>query len=219
MANPIYNVSFSLVAEQLYPPVLRKTKHLQWMKVLSSPIQSLRDLIFDDYVDGSQYATYSSSVTYSINDRVVYINRGVYESLGTSIGATPSTATASWSLILDNYIGILERVKYNSQKMTYEYGLNRWFQCSGIYIENIPISYSGFLLGNRGPLSNTLVNVNNPSYMGNTFNVGASYDYIIWVPIAVFNLLGATIQERSDMIRSFADNYNLAGLSYDVQSY
>ncbi len=191
---------------------------LAWGKVLSKPLQYLRDLIFEDYANGSNYLLYDNSTVYVIGDRIFYLDRGVYECILATLGNLP-TDTTYWRKINDNYIGVRERILYNAQKMTFEWGLNRWFICSGIYITNNSLALSGFLMGETGEYSSTLVNIANPSYLINDFVLGGIYSYTIYVPTAVFNSLGTTNTERENIIRSFADNYNLAGMLYNVVPY
>jgi hypothetical protein len=218
----IFNVNFSQLWYDLTPPVLQKGVQLAWGETLLKPLQYLRDLTFEDYANGSSYPSYSGLSAYTTGDRIIFTDRGVYESIsGSTSGITP-TDTNSWLLINDNYIGVRERVKYNSQKMLYEYGLNRWFQCSGIYIDNNSLIGSGFLMGNTGPYSSALSNTSVPTsatYLQNTYSGATSNCYTIYVPTPVFNNLAPTNIERENIIRSFADTVNLAGMTYNVVAY
>jgi hypothetical protein len=126
----------------------------------------------------------------------------------------------------DNFIGTRERAKYNSQKMLFEYGLNKYFQVTGptyIYIQNnFAEADHVFIMGLSGPTSSRLVlnSQNAESYMGLVASYSTDvYDYTIYVPLAVFNALGTSDANREAAIRSFADIYNLAGMSYNVISY
>src|ERR1035437_2215479 len=183
-----------------------------------SPLQTLWSLIFNDYADGSVYNLYNNATSYIPGDRVIYPGRQVFQCATASTGNLP-TNPAFWNPpINDNYIGARERFKYNARKITYEFALNRWFICTGIYITNMPIQQSGFILGQTGPYSSPLTNSslstssNSPSYLLNVYTVPSIIDYIIWVPILVFNTLGATVPERVQTVRAFADTVNLAGM-------
>lgn len=218
----IYIISFNLLWETLYPPILRLPNHLDWGKVLMKPLQYLRDLIFEDYANGSLYDMYDNITNYIVGDRVIYIDRGSYECIQDTIGNIP-TNTSYWRKINDNYIGIRERIKYNSQKILFEWALNRNFICTGIYISNTPLTTTGFLMGHTGPYSSTLAgssNVSaNPSYLANSLTLSDGFSYTIYVPIAVFNALGTSNGQRESIIRAFADKYNLAGMFYKVVTY
>lgn len=219
----IFDINFSSFWETLTPPVLRQPVQLSWGTSLMKPMQYIRDLVFDDYADGSSYPVYSNASAYTSNDRVIFIDRGVYESVSGSTGVLP-TVSASWYKVNDNYIGVRERIKYNSQKKLFEYALNRWFQCSGIYIDNTPYMPTGFLLGETGEFSSTLSNdsapSSNPSYLANFGTTGyTSSCYTIFVPNAVYTGLSSTLIESENIVRSFADEYNLAGMIYTVSGY
>jgi hypothetical protein len=77
----IYTYDTEQVSEQLTPPLLRRTKALAWLYTLTSQVQWLWALVFEDYKDGSVYAEYDNSTTYNRLDRVVYIDNKVYECL------------------------------------------------------------------------------------------------------------------------------------------
>lgn len=223
MSIYIFNTNF--IGEKLVPPALRGTIHLAWLKVILAPIQSLWRLIFVDYKDGSLYARYNSLSAYVRTDRVVYSDRKVYECiLNASAGITPANTTY-WVKVNDNFIGASERVKYNSQKILFEYALNKWFfvdpAADQIYIENNIVNGSFFLLGGQdGLTSSKLANnsVDSSSYLGNAYTP-TLYDYTIYVPLAVFNAQGSTTANREQAIRNFADKYNLAGMIYNVVTY
>ena len=216
----IFNINFSQLWNDLTPPVLQKPVQQSWGTTLLQPLQYLRDLVFDDYANGSPYPDYSTLSAYTTNDRVVYSGRVVYESIsGSTAGAFDPV---QWNKINDNYIGARERSKYNAQKIVFEYGLNRNFQCSGIYINNQQILNSGMLLGNTGSYSTPISNSSYPyssAYLNNHFSGVTSTCYTIFVPTAVYNSLAATNTERENIIRNFADNYNIAGMIYEVVPY
>lgn len=207
------------------PPALRHTIHLSWLKVILKPIQSFWKLIFVDYKDGSLYSVYDVSLGYVRTNRVVYSDRKVYECiLNASAGITPSNATY-WVKVNDNFIGASERVKYNAQKIVFEYALNKWFfvdpLADQIYIENNIVNASFFLMGGQtGETSSKLpqFSINATSYLGNVYSP-TNNDFTIYVPVAVFNAQGSTTANREQAIRNFADMYNLAGMIYNVSTY
>ena len=63
----IYDYDNELVGEQLTPPVLRKTKFLAWLNVITSPVQKLWNTIFIDYKDGSDYPDYDAFTFYALS--------------------------------------------------------------------------------------------------------------------------------------------------------
>jgi len=215
----MFNINFLQLWYQLYPPMLRLSKHLSWAATLLKPIQWLKDVIFNDYADGVTSPLYDNSTLYNIGNRVYYIDRAEYECISTVVGFPPTNPTY-WKKVIDNYIGVRERVKYNSRKLTYEWALNRWFMCSGIYIENHDIEFDGFMLGSNSTTSTTLSYNSNqlfyPNYLSYASYVGVP-DYTIWVPTLVY--AGPLINLDDNFVRTIADLYNLAGMQYDIKTY
>lgn len=218
----IYLLDFDLLYSMLYPPLLRLEKHMSWGKVLTKPLQYLHDLIFQDYANGSFYYFYDNSISYVVGDRTIFTDRSVYECIQNTTGNDP-TNIVYWVLVNDIYIGVRERIRYNSQKILFEFALNRWFMCAGIYISNLPITIGGLLMGATSEYSSTLSSdsspLANPTYLTNAYIVPSTFDYTIYVPLAIFNSLSTTSIDSENIIRSFADRYNLAGMTYNVVAY
>ena len=173
----IFQINESILWQQLVPPMLRKPTTNAWGDALTKPLQYNNDL-FVEYLTGSTYPVFTTGTTYVINDRVIYINRGVYENLSGSTGTLPTDADY-WRQVNENYIGAQERSKYNARKLDYEFALNRWFEVDGftptvtattvtpdlfaasaqtIYIETNVVTPPGFLMGQTGEYSSVMVN-------------------------------------------------------------
>lgn len=220
----LYTLSVNYISEKLLPPALRKAKHLAWLRVILKPLQTFWKYVFDDYATGSTYATYNVATSYVRTDRVVHTNKSVYECILASTGNSPDNTTY-WVKINDNFIGVDERIKFNAQKIVFEYALNKWFGVPltdpQIYIVNNTVAGSSFLLGETSLYSSNLANdsVYSTTYMGNVYSPTTVYDYTIFVPLAVFNAQGTTTSNRETAIRNFADKYNLVGMSYNVVTF
>jgi hypothetical protein len=216
----IFTVSYSFVWESLYPPLLRKAIHLAWGTVITKPLQWFHDAFFISYADGTTDLDYNNATAYVIGDRVIFTDRGQYEATAAGTGNLPSN-TAFWLKVNDNYIGLRERTAWNSQKIIFESALNRWFQTTGIFITNNLVISDFFLMGNTGELSSTMTNDSAIAgfYMGNAFVSSTTGNYTIFVPLAKFNSLAGNDVDRENIIRNFADIYNLAGLIYDVETF
>jgi hypothetical protein len=162
---------------------------------------------------------------YTKTERVIYSDKKVYECIEDAIAGINCDNTVYWVKINDNFIGASERAKYNSQKIVFEYALNKWFRVpSGdpqIYIVNNIIASSAFLMGATGTYSSAMASgsVFSTSYMGASYSVATLFDYTIYVPLAVFNAQGTTIPNRETTIRNFADIYNLIGMKYNIITY
>lgn len=216
----IYNIDFNFIWTALMVPQLRKQRMLAWGRVLLKPLQVVNDLIFNNYANGTNNADWDLSTAYVVGDIVVYKNRIVYQCIVNNTNQVP-TNTLYWRQILDNYIGVYELLKYNSQKMTFEYALNRWFQSIGIFIQNNDANFNTFWLANSSELSGTLANnsINQTNYLSNG-NIPISLNHFtIYVPIAVYNNISPIYSNIEPIIRSFADRYVLAGMIYDIQTY
>jgi len=206
--------------EKIHPPLKRKAKHLAWGTVLEEPLQWLHNAIFISYADGSTDLDYNNATAYVIGDRVVYTNRGQYEAIQAGTGNLP-TDTDYWLKVNDNYIGIRERAHWNSQKIIFEDSLNKWFQTTGIYIQNNNVITNSFVMGNTGGLSSVMPNNSTlaATFMGNTYTGAGTANYTIFVPLAKYNSLAGNDTDRTNIIRDFANRYNLAGMIYDVQTF
>ena len=220
----IYTYSVNYISEKLLPPSLRGSKHLAWLKTILKPIQNLWYRIFNDYKDGSLYVDYDNTTAYVETERVVWTDKRVYECILATTGNLPSDSTY-WNLINDNFIGASERAKYNSQKIVFEYSLNKWFRVPigdpQIYIINNAIATSGFIMGATGSYSSPMAydSYFSTTAMGEDYYVTTLYDYTIYFPVLVFNAQGSTTANREQAIRNFADIYNLVGMQYNVITY
>lgn len=218
----VYNVNFSQVWKLLTPPILRQKKSQAWGDVLLKPLQYFRNNVLGDYSTGSTYSMFDNSSAYTKGDRVVYVDRGVYENLTGSTGALPIDIY-SWYKINDNYLGIDERVQYKSQVMTFEYALNRHFQTTGIYIVTTPappnVLYMGQTSATSTKISKYTYGQVTAAYISQYPIDSNSYNYVIHVPNSKLTSLASTFSGQTNIIRSFADTLNLAGMKYSVSGY
>jgi hypothetical protein len=221
----IYDFDVSVTAPELMPPTLRQNSHKAWFNVLLKPIQYLWSLIFEDYKDGTSYVLWSNLTTYSATNRVLFTDKSNYECINTALGNTQSPLNGLyWIKIQDNFIGVNERIKYNSQIIVFEYALNKWFlnplPADQIYITNNGTS-SQMLMGQTSAYSSTIPNnsIYSTYYMGNVYTP-TQYDFTIYFPIALFNALQPTLAiDKEKLIRNFADKYKLAGMNYNIITY
>lgn len=224
----LFELDTDYIGEQLMPPKIRKVKSLAWLKVILKPLSNLFNIDFKDYTLGTSYSLWSSVTPYVFGNRVLWSDKRVYELIVTSSTNDLPSDTTKWLLCQDTFIGVDERVKYSSQKLLFEYALNKFFMVSPlptdqIYIDNNFVNVGNvFLMGLTGQSSSLMPDnsVNQIHYMGLTpaYNT-AIYDYTINVPIAVFTALGTNDANRETAIRNFADLYNLSGMQYNVVTY
>lgn len=230
----LYNYDSNIVAEQLTPPVLRKSKFSAWLYVIVKPIQILWSQIFEDYKTGDTlYNLYDSFTLYNFGDRVRWTNNSIYEATYIDADGVPQTFSNIspinsnyWTLINDNFRGVDERVKINSQIILLEYYLNKWYNIDSIsdqiWLQNNTDIITAFLMGNSSQYSSTMPNnsIYSETFMGlNTTYPNVTYDFIVWVPSAVWLSIGSNDVNRYNNIANIVDKYKLSGIKYLIDTY
>ncbi len=210
----------------LLPPDKRGNIMVAWLTALVSPIQWLRDLIFDSYVAGTSYPDWNNTTAYPYGARLRYIDGSVYECIQATTAGILPTDTNYWYKVLNTWIGLNERMKYTAQKIMFEYALNKYFRVlptdpNQIYITNNVIKSPTFVLGQTALTSSSLAQTTlyEATFLSQTFIAGAQYSFTIFVPIAVYNALASNDGNRQAIIRGFADTINTYGILYNIQSY
>ena len=221
----IYTFDADYISEKLTPPQIRGVKFLAWLRVLVKPLQSFWSYVFEFYSTGSTNSVYSSGSAYVKWNKVIYQNKSVYMCIKNAGAGINCDNTTYWVKLTDNFIGCSERVLYNSQKIVFEYALNKWFFVAAspadqIYIENNDVAGSQMVMGATGSYSSPMAasGVYSLTAMGATYTAVGN-DFTIYVPIAIYNSQGSTNPDRENAIRKFADLYNLSGILYNVVSY
>lgn len=219
----IYDYDTEIVGEQLTPPLLRQSKLLSYLYVLLSPIQNLWNLIFVEYRTGVIYFNYSGATTYPQFSKVIF-SKKIYESIQVTTG-NPPTDTNYWVEVSPSFIGVTERLSYNSQTIVLERNLNTYYQnlasVNQIYISNNSIISEVFAMGNSGSTSSSMDNSGSTSTtimaINPTFN--PQYNFTLFFPIALFNTLGNTNPNRELNIRGYVNKFILAGINYNITTY
>jgi hypothetical protein len=222
-----YDFDNQQVGEQLDVPALRKPRNLAWSRVFTAPIQYLWEK-FMDWKDGYEYPAFNGLAVYQRGDRITYTDNVTYERIYQDpnfpvSGQPPDGFPQYWQVVNDNFIGAVERRKYNGQIIMLEYALNRWFRnplpANQIYIVN-NVTNSNFWVGNTGAYSSTVPNLSqySTSYVANANTVN-QYDFTVMVPSALYTSLGPDANTREKRVRKFVDKYKISGISYDIQTY
>lgn len=221
----IYNYDNQIIAEQLTPPVLRTTKFLQWLYVITNPIYRIYKNVFSNYKDGDVSSPYDPTVTYNIFNTVVFTDNSVYECIVNGTVGIDCLNTNNWNKINDTYIGISERIYYTSQIITLEYILNKHFNNIGatnqIYLINNSISSTYFLMGTSGIYSSKMPRNGalSSTFMGLTPSYPIQYNMTIMFPIALFTSLDPSSSNQNLIVRNLVNKYILAGITYNIQTY
>ena len=228
----LFDFDIDIVIPNLTPPVKRLPKYSAWLKSLTTPIQQAWQNLFVDYKTGSTYADFDIGTTYNLGDLVIWTDKCVYEASSvTSLGVGQSFSgvlpnnTAFWTRVNNNFIGTDERVKYNSQKLLFEYALNRFFRIAAspadqIYIQNNFIDVGDVFVMDTDSEESSVMPLDS-AYQEDYMDLTATYtsgvyDYTIFFPIADYTALGS---QADSIIRSYADVYNSIGMQYDIQTY
>ena len=173
----------------------------------------IKQFVFGDLIQNSE-----NSVYYAIQDN--------------NLGVAPVDAKY-WMLLQQNFIGLNERVKANSQILVFEYILNKWFGTSfnypsttnDVYITNNPTDANGFIVGETELESSSIDSSDSTqtSFINYAYTT-VDYNYVVNIPLTVYDALkptdvsGTTITKDA-IVRNFVDKYNLAGLTYSINPY
>lgn len=216
-------------------PVRRRTaRRIARGFVYMRPLQWLRDRFFNEYYALDQLIdAFDPSLQYYSTNQVVYaVDRANYEVLpGVTppIGTLP-TDTNYWIKLQDNFVGLKWRQQTTAEKLKLQYYLNLYFWTdynnppasqSDIYITSNNSLQNFFLVSIDDNLSDKVVLSNGESngFVG-TSNPNLSMTaYTIYIPVSVFNALGATLAQREAVVRAQVDPRNLSGVLYDIATY
>lgn len=250
----IYDVDIANQTVLLLPPTKRKALTLQWLGIFGNKLQYLHDLVFGDYLTGNKDGQWQASTTYTYLKRVRYRDNAIYEVNNTagvnSIIPPPqdiysdTNTSGNWIKVQDNFIGLQERVKYNSQKLVFEFALNKWFNgtfrqstgwdisgnpmpISDIFISAQPVDDHSFVFGVDETDSSAIYSTDTDqlikAVIGNTYLVN-SYAFSINIPTALYDATipsdpsGKTVN-KDNKVRAFADNYALGSKTYNIILY
>ena len=124
----IYSIDYTKVINNLLPPSYRLTKMKSWLNSLIYPLQWLRDIYFDSYINSNTLRYFDGVNTITPlykGDLIRFKDNSVWMNLvyGTDILTDNPFHGNSylWQYILTDSIGFLERLKFNNQKLKFEY--------------------------------------------------------------------------------------------------
>jgi hypothetical protein len=236
------NINFTQKSSDLNVPVLRQSKFAAWISFLVRQLDWNQSRFVTDYIGGSNYHLWVHTTTYQFGSTIRYGNSNYYYINPINSSGNLPIDTNYWYQLPGVFIGLDERLAMNSQKLKFEYALNRWFgvgtwslvQWSGatppytqIYIKRTINSNGNFWLSNGGNGSLT-------SYLGNNVNtqqyfLGNSYTYnphsfTIYVPNAILSTLDASSPNSIagtglKIVADFAQRFTRAGKQFQVIGY
>lgn len=173
--------------------------------------------------------TYFSVKSFSVGDRINFIDKAVYECILLNTGGIGALNSIYWIKVQDIFLGIKERTKANSQVMLFEYMLNKYFgtdfnypaTTNDIYIAQYATQIQTFYMGRSGDNSSYMPrdSAYQFNYLSRNYLSPIVTHYAINVPAATYNSLASNDADRESIIRSFADKFNMAGIVYEVIKY
>ena len=241
MPLPIFDIP-TFVLQHLVPNY-RLPKFIAAVQSFLSGL-TWRKGVFDSYVSGDAQLPYNPATTYGIGNAVQY-NFATYESLvNSNTGNQPDISPAAWVLRNTSFIGATERANYGAGDMKLTAQLNRYFQpvltangftgfqqppwppdaggvWSSIYITNAVSSFTGILSRTAGQpygISRTISNGLVSRTIGTASSI-SSYQFIVHIPLVVFNSLGANDPIRSSIVNKFVQKYAVSGTLWTIQTY
>lgn len=220
----MYDINFNDLGEQQLPPDKRTPSMLAWVKSLLRPL-SWNNSEQQAYYGGSPAPDYDPMNTYYRSEQVRY-NRAVYESLIDNNTALPTDISA-WYRTQANFIGTDERVKYNGQKLVFEWALNKWFGTTfrqppgvpDIFTQNNAVEAGSFLVGITEGESSKVSPDGSTEFVGPNAVFAGQSNFTIYMPAAVFAALDPVSSNREAIVRNFADRYVPAGITYSISTY
>lgn len=213
-----YDCDYTLQEYRLTPITKRLPVRLAFLECIGAPVQWNRDLFFDKYIAGADYAAFNIGTSYARYDRVNYQNR-IYECINDVTAQLP-TNVSYWIQVLSDFRGAQERIKYNCQKLIMEYILNKWFGTTfnqpgggnSIYwIETLNRNNGAFTIHSSGPDS---IRVNRSFQIAfiKSSNVYSPFDFQVNYPV------GITSDQYNEMT-SLVEKYKLSGTTPKYVSY
>lgn len=217
MAN-FFDINFDQQGKDLMPPDKRTPATIASVRALLKCVQWCRDRILGSYKSGSAAPQWSPG-TYNKYDQVIF-KKKIYSSLVAGNTADPTDATA-WELILNDFIGVDERIKFNGRKLVLTYALNKRFggtfrlpitmTNSDIYITKLPLVPYGFRVAKTFGSS-----------VGQTTSsdtIGSPLPYIRINNFQINFLASLYALTNEKEVRDFVDLYRVAGLRYTIVPY
>lgn len=214
---PNFDLDINPVLVEQLPPDKRYPSNISLIQALSKPLQWAHDLLFKSYYEGPTCPDYSPGI-WNKYQQVIY-QKKVYESLIDNNMDLPTVET--WQLVQDNFIGVKERILYNGGKLVLEYALNKEYDTvfrqppavSDIYIDNLPASIVGFLVGETEPFCSSVGQTTSSDAIGPGLPFVYLNNFQINIPTAALALTNV------QAITNFVNQYIPAGLKFTIVPY
>lgn len=220
----MYTLDYNLAVESLNVPDKRTAVTTAFNKGLVAQTSNAHVQLFETYKD---YVSVSVWVNGSYNRKdLVKYGKSIFQSSADT--TNEPTFSDDWVLVSVNFLGNDFRLKIRGEKLKLEFALNTWFNTtfrqpplrSSIYITtNEILSAPVFRVGIIEFESSRIYTDLSDEFVVNDYTFLEQYNLTIWLPIAVYNALATTNDARNSIIKSFADRYINAGITYNSNTY
>ena len=224
----IYDINYDIKAVEWLPPDKRNPNMVGFIRALFAEIKYLAAKILTAYRTGGSYPSWANGGSYNTGMQVVQ-KQVVYESLVN--GNTTQPPSASWQVYLPSFIGVNDRVKFDSIKITLEYALNERFganfrqptitdplypHVSDIYITSTPFTFTGFNFGYT--TGSSYGRTESSGDIGPSLPFVQPYMFNIMIPVAEYNALntnGGAVAEISGFVTPLCP----VGTTFSITTY
>lgn len=219
----MYSIDYNQKVIETLTPDKRQPKTTAYLQQLAKEVSVNHNQLFSIYKQYNLSSTWEAG-SYPINSVVRY-GKSIYAAVENTTDE-PSYSNA-WIMVSPNFMGNDFRLAITGEKLVLEYALNLWFNTafrqlpalSDIYLKTNTIADSVFFVGHSEFESSKIYLNISSEFIINDYSFTDQYNLTIFVPIAVFNALGTTNEIRTSIIRSFADLYISAGITYNILTY
>jgi hypothetical protein len=219
----MYNIDYNQKVIETLVPDKRQPKTIAYLQQLVKEVSQNNTQLTNIYKTFQTTAPWASG-SY-LRNAVVRYGKSIYIAVQNT--SDEPSYTNAWIMVSPNFMGNDFRLAIRGEKLNLEYALNIWFNTtfrqlplvSDIFLTTNTIIDSVLRVGiNEFESSKIYQNISS-EFVINGYTFTDQYNLTINVPIAVYNALGTTNDIRTSIIKSFADLYISAGITYKIQTY
>ena len=219
----MYSIDYNQKVVETLVPDKRQPKTTAYLQQLAREVSVNHNQLFNIY-KRYQLAVVWTAGSYSRNSKVRY-GKSIYVAVEPT-SDEPSYSN-TWAMVSPNFMGNDFRQAIRGEKLVLEYALNTWFgtnfrqlpAISDIYLTTNTIIDSVFRVGKVEFESSNVGTDTSSEFVINNYSFANQYNLTINLPIATFNSLGTTDSIKTSIVRSFADLYISAGITYKIITY
>ena len=227
----IFDYSYSYFNTYLVPVYRRLPNKLALIKAWLSPLEWLRNNIWNYGKNGSLGYNYDGAVFY-LKGQIANYGGNTYEAIVDTVGNTPNM-TAYWTLVSSNMVGWDERITYNGKKKSLEFMLYRYFGNYDLTLNfqtNIPnTSTPKSIYITNSSISNQFISYDtfgSASFLSSSDGGDGVYldyspttiNFAINIPNSTASLVGGT-SNCTKIVNGLVKKYCIAGVSFSVNYY